>query len=85
MQPKVPELSTASMWNGPSIADVGSSWQDDLKVKDLVELIAPRRTSLDEAQKAIAEFIADKPAEKEQRARKSLPGCSTPSAENAAR
>ena len=25
MQPKVPELSAAAMWSGPSIADVGNS------------------------------------------------------------
>ncbi len=74
VQPKVAELSTASMWDGPSIADVGSSWQDDLKVKDLVDRIAPRRTSLDEAQKAIAEFLAEKPAEKQERAKELFAG-----------
>lgn len=40
MQPKVPELSAAAMWSGPSIADVGNSWQDDSKVRELVEMIA---------------------------------------------
>jgi hypothetical protein len=69
VQPKVPELSAATMWNGPSIADVGNTWQDDAKVKDLVERIAPRRTPLDVAQKAITEFIVGTPAEKEQKAK----------------
>jgi hypothetical protein len=73
-QPKVPELSTAAMWDGPSIADVGNTWQDDLKVKDLVELIAARRTSLDAAQKAITEFIVGTPAEKEQKAKQAFAG-----------
>ena len=74
MQPKVPQLSAAAMWDGPSIADVGNSWQDDPKIKDLVELIAARRTPMDAAQKAIAEFLAEKPAEKQERAKKLFAG-----------
>jgi hypothetical protein len=73
-QPKVPELSAAAMWSGPSIADVGNSWQGDAKVRDLVELIAARRTSLEAAQKAIAEFMTGTPAEKEQKAKQVFAG-----------
>ncbi|HEY2530684.1 MAG TPA: hypothetical protein VGJ20_22585 [Xanthobacteraceae bacterium] len=69
VQPKVPELSVAAMWDGPSIADVGSSWQDDPKVKDLVARIAARRTPLDAAQKAIADFLAANPDDKQQKAK----------------
>jgi hypothetical protein len=68
-QPKVLELSAATMWNGPSIDGVGNSWQDDDKVKDLVAQISVRRTPLDAAQKAIAEFIVGTPAEKQQKAK----------------
>lgn len=68
-QPKVPELSAAAMWSGPSIADVGTSWQDDSKVRELVEMIATRRTPLDTAQKAIADFMTGSPAENERKAR----------------
>jgi hypothetical protein len=64
VQPKVPELSGAAMWDGPSIADVGDSWQKVPKVSDLVALVAARRTPMDEAQKAITDFLAEKPAEK---------------------
>ena len=74
VQPKVPELSAATMWNGPSIADVGDTWQDDAKVKDLVERIAARRTPLDAAQKAIGEFIVGTPAEKQQKAKQVFAG-----------
>ena len=74
VQPKVPELSAATMWNGPSIADVGDTWQDDAKVKDLVERIAARRTPLDVAQKAISEFIVGLPAEKQQKAKQVFAG-----------
>jgi hypothetical protein len=69
VQPKVSELSAASMWNGPSIADVGNAWQDDDKVKDVVARISARRTPLDVAQKAIAEFIVGTPAEKQEKAK----------------
>jgi len=69
VQPKVPELSAAAMWSGPSIADVGNSWQDDSKVRELVEMIAARRTPLDTAQKAIADFMTGSPAEKERKAK----------------
>ena len=44
VQPKVPQMSIAAMWDGPSIADVGNSWQEDPKIKDLVARLAARRT-----------------------------------------
>lgn len=74
VQPKVPELSAASMWDGPSTADVGSTWQDDPKVKDIVDLIAARRTPLDVAQKALAEFITGSPDEKQKKAKEVFAG-----------
>jgi hypothetical protein len=74
MQPKVPELSAAAMWSGPSIAEVGSSWQDDSKVRELVEMIAARRTPLDAAQKAIADFMTGSSVEKEQKAKQLFAG-----------
>jgi hypothetical protein len=74
VQPKVPELSAAAMWDGPSIADVGDSWRDNPKIKDLVELVAARRTPMDEAQKAIADFLAEKPAERQERAKELFAG-----------
>jgi len=74
VQPKVPELSAASMWDGPSIADVGGSWQDDPQVKDLVDLVAARRTPLESAQKAIAQFITGTPAEKQKKAKEVFAG-----------
>jgi hypothetical protein len=73
-QPKVPELSAAAMWSGPSIADVGNSWQDDSKVRELVEMIAARRTPLDAAQKAVAEFMTGSPAEKQRKAKQVFAG-----------
>jgi hypothetical protein len=74
MQAKVPEMSVASMWDGPSIADVGNSWEDDPKINDLVVRIAARRTALDAAEKAIADVITGSAAEKQDKAKKIFAG-----------
>jgi hypothetical protein len=74
MQPKVPQMSVASMWDGPSIADVGNSWQDDPKIQDLVVRLAARRTPLDAAEKAIADFVTGSAAEKQDKAKKIFAG-----------
>ncbi len=73
-QAKVPQLSVATMWDGPSIADVGNAWQDDPKIKDLVARLAARRTPLDAAEKAIADFITGAAAEKQDKAKKLFAG-----------
>jgi hypothetical protein len=74
VQPKVPQMSIAAIWDGPSIADVGNAWEDNPALKDLVVRLAARRTPLDAAQKAIAEFIGGDPAEKREKATKLLAG-----------
>ena len=73
-QPKVPQMSVASMWDGPSIADVGNSWQDDPKIQDLVARLSARRTPLDAAEKAIADFITGTAAEKQDKGKKVFAG-----------
>jgi len=74
VQPKVPQISVAAMWDGPSIADVGNSWQDDPKIKDLVSRLAARRTPLDASEKAVAEFVVGTAAEKQDKAKKLFAG-----------
>jgi hypothetical protein len=74
MQAKVPEMSVASMWDGPSIADVGNSWEDDPKINDLVVRLAARRTALDAAEKAIADVITGSTAQKQDKAKKIFAG-----------
>jgi hypothetical protein len=74
VQPKVPQMSIAAIWDGPSIADVGNAWEDNPALKELVVRLAARRTPLDAAQKAIAEFVSGDPAEKQERATKLLAG-----------
>jgi hypothetical protein len=74
VQPKIPQMSVAAMWEGPSIADVGNAWEDDPKIKDLVARLAARRTPLDAAEKAIADFITGSPVEKQDKAKKLFAG-----------
>jgi hypothetical protein len=73
-QPKVPQMSVAAMWDGPSIADVGNTWQDDPKIKDLVTRLAARRTPLNAAENAISEFVTGTDAEKQDKAKKLFAG-----------
>jgi hypothetical protein len=68
-QIKVPELSVAAMWAGPPIDNVGTSWTDDPKLKELVARLAARRTPLGEAEKEIAAFLTGDRAEKTTKAK----------------
>jgi hypothetical protein len=74
VQPKVPQMSVAAVWDGPSIADVGKAWEDNPEIRDLIGRLAARRTPLDEAQKAINAFVTGAPAEKQDKAKKLLAG-----------
>src|SRR6478672_7169338 len=57
-QAKVPEISLAAVWAGPPLDDTKDKWKDDAKVGTLVARLAARRTPLEEAQKAITEYLA---------------------------
>jgi hypothetical protein len=63
-QAKVPEISLAAVWAGPPLDDVADEWKTDAKVNALVAKLAARRVPLEEAQKAITEFLAASGAEK---------------------
>jgi hypothetical protein len=63
-QAKVPDVSLAAVWAGPPLDDVASKWKDDAKVSALVPRLAARRTPLDEAEKAITEFLEGSAAQK---------------------
>jgi hypothetical protein len=58
-QAKVPEISLAAVWAGPPLDDVKGKWKDDAKVSALVPKLAARRTSIEDGQKAIAEFLGN--------------------------
>lgn len=68
-QIKVPELSVTAVWAGPSIDDVGSAWEDNTTTRDLVARLAARRTPLDDAQRAIVDFVTGSEAERQQKAK----------------
>ena len=63
-QAKVPDISLAAVWAGPSLDDAQNKWKDDAKVSALVPKLAARRTPLDEAERTIKEFLAGLSAEK---------------------
>jgi hypothetical protein len=63
-QAKVPEISLAAVWAGPPLDDIGDKWKEDARINTLVAKLAARRTPLEEAQKAITEFLAASPADK---------------------
>jgi hypothetical protein len=57
-QAKVPEISLAAVWAGPPLGDAEEKWKNDPKVSALVGKAAARKTPLDDAQKAITEFLS---------------------------
>jgi hypothetical protein len=65
IQAKVPEISLPAVWAGPPLDDVAGKWKDNATLSALVAKLAARRTPLEQAQKAIAEYLngaADKAA-----------------------
>jgi hypothetical protein len=63
-QAKVPEISLAAVWAGPPLGDAEEKWKDDPKVSALVGKVAARKTSIEDAQKAITEFLSTPGADK---------------------
>src|ERR1700722_16232760 len=63
-QAKVPEISLAAVWAGPPLGDAEEKWKSDPGVSALVEKAAARKLPLDDAQKAITEFLSAPGTEK---------------------
>ncbi|WP_342240482.1 hypothetical protein [Inquilinus sp. OTU3971] len=53
-----PELSVGAMWSGDDPTANGPSWRDDAVVAALVERVAPRRVTVDQATAEIRRFAA---------------------------
>ena len=68
-QVKVPEISVAAVWAGPAIDEVGNAWEEDAAIKDLVARLAARRTPLEDAQKAISDFITGTESQRQKKAK----------------
>ena len=69
VQAKVPEVSVAAVWEGAPIDQVGETWKNDPKVRELVARLAARRTPLEDAQKAAEDFVAASGADKAAKAK----------------
>lgn len=68
MQRRVPQLSAATVWQGPPIDAALKQWRDDPEVSRLVAELAARRMPVEDAQKAATAFITEDPAKRDERA-----------------
>ena len=56
---KVPEITLAAVWSGPSLDGIpASAWRDDAVIGALVARLSARRTPLAEAEAAVKELAA---------------------------
>ena len=68
-QLKVPEISIASVWNGPTIDSIDAIKPTDPKEIELVARLAARRTPMDDAKKLIADFVVGPKEERLEKAK----------------
>jgi hypothetical protein len=66
-QAKVPEISLAAVWNGPPLDEGTTKWKDNPEVSALIPRLAARRTPLDQAEKAIVDFLSKSAAQKKEK------------------
>src|ERR1700722_12468097 len=69
-QLKVPEISIASVWNGPSIDAIDTTKPADPKQAELVAHLVARRTPIEDARKLIADYLVGTDEEKQQKAKR---------------
>ncbi len=67
-QLKVPEITVAAIWPGFMPEKVANTSEQYPGLSDLVDRLAARRTSMDEAGKLIDEFVSGSPEEKKSKA-----------------
>lgn len=63
-QRKILEISPGQIWTGPSLEEIGESWQRNPIVAELARKIAARRTEIDEAKALIVRFVSGAGADK---------------------
>jgi hypothetical protein len=66
-QIKVPEISLAAVWSGPSPDQQPDDWRQDPQVAELVESIVQRRVPIEDAQARITAFAAQAGDQKQHR------------------
>jgi hypothetical protein len=57
-QAKVPEISLAAVWAGPALDDAETRWKTDPKIAAMVAKLSARKTPIDQAEKAVKDFLA---------------------------
>ncbi len=67
VQRKVPEISAGMVWAGPPVEELKRSWKDDAEVSQLAGTLAARRTGIEAAKTAVADFAAGLGAERNER------------------
>jgi hypothetical protein len=68
-QLKVPGISIANVWTGPSIEAVDTTKSTDPKETELISRLAARRTPIEDARKLIADFMVGTNEEKQEKAK----------------
>jgi hypothetical protein len=68
-QLKVPGISIANVWTGPSIEAIDTTKFTDPKEAELVSRLAARRTPIEDARKLIADFMVGTDQEKQEKAK----------------
>ena len=58
VQRRVPEVSAGMVWAGPPLEELQQDWRQDREVSQLAGKIAARRTELEAAKAAVADFAA---------------------------
>jgi hypothetical protein len=67
-QLKVPGISIANVWHGPSIEPIDTTNPPDPKEADLISRLAARRTPMEEARQLITDFVVGTRQEKQEKA-----------------
>src|SRR4029077_17084700 len=68
-QLKVPGISIASVWSGPSIEGIAATTPEDARQEELATRLPARRTPIEEARKLIADYVTGTGEEKQQKAK----------------
>ena len=68
-QLKVPGISIASVWTGPSIETGDAAKPTDAKQAELVSRLAARRTPIEDARKLIADYVVGTSTERQEKAK----------------
>ena len=62
LQKKIESLSVGQTWDGPPVETDKMPWNEDDRVKDLINVLTSRRVPLPEAEAAVKKFADEQPA-----------------------